>query len=475
MEILIVAAELSPYTKAGEAGDSIASLSRMLAQLGHAVTVALPRYSSFEAHGLLVARRLTPLRLPSGDPVTVFDGQLGSGVKLALFDAPDLYTREGVYEDEHGKEYSDNARRFGLLAQAATALAARRASEDQPFDVAHLHDWPGALTAVLLAQAEIPLPKVLTLHDVERAGSFAAKELEALGISPEGFTDAGVKQGSRINVLKGGVLMADFLTTVSPTYAEDLAQPEQGGVLASAIAGRKDELMGIVNGLDYAIYNPAVDTALVSRYNAENPANKGSSKTAVLRQLELDIDPARPVIVAAGELSKAGGFELLIDVLPRLLSQDVTVIVGGTASSPLARAFASKTYQQQGNYAFVSDLDSAAERRLLAAADFALALEPYDRTGSFPRKAQRYGTAPVAYARGAVKDTVVDADPELETGTGFVYEELSADALYGAVARGLTAFKHPSWPRLVRRLLRLDLSWDSPARRYLKVYKRAMG
>jgi starch synthase len=474
MEILIVAAELSPYTKAGEAGESIASLSRMLAQLGHAVTVALPRYASFEAQGLLVARRLTPLRLPSGDPVTVFDGQLGSGVKLALFDAPDLFTREGVY-DEDGKEYPDNARRFGLLAQAATALAGRRASEDQPFDVAHLHDWPGALTAVLLAQAEIPLPKVLTLHDVERSGSFAAKELDALGISPEGFTDAGVKQGSRINVLKGGVLMADFLTTVSPTYAEDLGQPEQGGVLASSIVGRKDEIMGIVNGLDYSLYNPAVDTALVSRYNAENPANKGSSKTAVLRQLELDIDPERPLIVAAGELDKAGGFELLLELLPRLLTQDVTVIVGGTVSSPLAKSFGARAYQQYGNYAFVSDLDSAAERRLLAAADFALSPHPYDLTGSFPRKAQRYGAAPVAFARAAVKDTVVDADPELETGTGFVYGEPTGDAFHGAIARGLTAFKHPSWPRLVRRLLRLDLSWDSPARRYLKVYKRAMG
>jgi len=248
MEILIVAAELSPYTKAGEAGESIASLSRMLAQLGHAVTIALPRYASFEAQGLLVARRLTPLRLASGDPVTVFDGQLGSGVKLALFDAPDLYTRDGVY-GEDGKEYPDNARRFGLLAQAATALAARRAADDQPFDVAHLHDWPGALTAVLLAQAEIPLPKVLTLHDVERTGSFAQKDLEALGIAPEHFTEAGVKLGSRVNVLKGGVLMADFLTTVSPTYALDLMQPERGGALASVIASRADELVGIVNGL----------------------------------------------------------------------------------------------------------------------------------------------------------------------------------------------------------------------------------
>jgi starch synthase len=474
MEILIVAAELSPYTKAGEAGESIASLSRMLAQLGHAVTVALPRYASFEEQGLLVARRLTPLRLPSGDAVTVFDGQLGSGVKLALFDAPELFTREGVY-DENGEEYPDNARRFGLLAQAATALAARRASEDQPFDVAHLHDWPGALTAVLLTQAEIPLPKVLTLHDVQRSGSFAATQLDALGIAPEGFSEAGVKQGSRINVLKGGVLMADILTTVAPAYAEDLALPEHGGVLASAIAGRKDELMGIVNGLDYSLYNPAVDTALASRYNAENPANKGSSKTAVLRQLELDIEPERPLIVAAGELTKENGFELLLETLPRLLTQDVTVIVGGAPSSPLAKAFGARAFQQSGNFAFVSDLDGAAERRLLAAADFALALHPYDLTGSFPRKAQRYGAAPVAYGRAAVKDTVVDADPELETGTGFIFTEPTSDALHGAVARGITAFRHPSWSRFVRRLLRLDLSWDSPARRYLKVYKRAMG
>jgi starch synthase len=472
MEILMVAAELSPYARAGETGDSVAALSRMLVQLGHEVTVALPRYSSFEDQGLLVARRLTPLRLPSGESVTVFDGQLGSGVKIALFDAPELFERTGVY-GEGGADYPDNPRRFALLAQAAAALAVQRASQGQAFDVAHLHDWPGALAALALAQADVPLPKVLTLHGLGRDGTFSSRELGNLGLAEALNTESGVALGSQINVLKGGIQMADVVTTVSPTYARDLIGPDRGGLLAPVFEARAEELQGILPGLDYAIHNPTVDTALPSRFNAENFASKGICKTALIRRLELDLDPRRPLFVALGPLTEARGADLLAEIVPRLLDQDATLVVAGTGSEALVKALSQKTLTERDNYAFVEELDAVGERRLLAAADLLIAPERYDESGSLVRKAQRYGAAPVALARGAVCDAVVDCDVDLATGTGFLYSEPSAEALLGAVTRGLAAATGPAWPRLTRRLLRLDLSWESPARRYLKVYKNA--
>jgi starch synthase len=472
MEILMVAAELSPYARAGETADAVAALSRMLVQLGHDVTVALPRYASFEDQGLLVARRLTPLRLPSGESVTVFDGQLGSGVKIALFDAPEFFSKSGVYGDGD-QDYPDNSRRFALLAQASAALAAQRAAQGQAFDVAHLHDWPGALAAIALAQGEVPLPKVLTVHDLRRDGTFPVKELANLGISESLNTDAGVKLGTQISVLKGGVQMADVVTTVSPRFARDLANPTCGGALAPIFEARAEELQGILPGLDYAIHNPTIDTALPSRFNAENAANKGTCKTALIRRLELDFEPRRPLLVALGPFTEERGADVLVQVVRRVIDQDATLVVAGTGTPAIIEALSAKELTERDNYTYIAESEGTTERQLLAAADLLLAPACYDPSASLIRKAQRYGAAPVALARGAVCDAVVDCDVDLETGTGFHYDEPTADALFGALSRGLAACGSAAWPRLTRRLLRLDLSWESPARRYLKVYKNA--
>lgn len=472
MEILMVAAELSPYARAGETADSVAALSRMLVQLGHEVTVALPRYTNFEDQGLLVARRLTPLRLATGESVTVFDGQLGSGVKIALFDGPELFDRPGVY-GEGDEPYADNPRRFALLAQAAAALAVQRAAQGQAFDVAHLHDWPGALAAIALAQTDVPLPKVLTLHDLSRDGSFPARELANLGIAEALDNEAGVRLGGQVNVLKGGIQVADAVTTVSPTYARDLAGPEHGGLLAPVFEARGEDFSGILPGLDYAVHNPTVDTALPSRFNAENAGNKGSCKTALIRRLGLDLDPDRPLIVLLGPLSKERGADLIVPIASRIVENDVTLVVAGRGSAAIVRSLGAKSLTERDNYAYLEHAEPEEERRLLAAADLWLSPSRYDRSAALVRRAQRYGAAPVALARGAVCDTVVDCDPEMETGTGFLYTEPTPEAVLGAVTRALAACRHPAWPRLTRRLLRLDLSWESPARRYLKVYKNA--
>lgn len=468
----MVAAELSPYARAGETADSVAALSRMLVQLGHDVTVALPRYTNFEDQGLLVARRLTPLRLATGESVTVFDGQLGSGVKIALFDGAELFARPGVY-GEGDTDYPDNPRRFALLAQAAAALAVQRAGQGQAFDVAHLHDWPGALAAIALAQTEVPLPKVLTVHDLSRDGSFPVRELANLGIAEALDNEAGVRIGAQVSVLKGGIQMADVVTTVSPTYARDLTGVEQGGALAAAFEARGEELAGIVPGLDYAVHNPTIDTALPCRYNAENAGNKGSCKTALIRRLGLDLDPRRPLVVMSGPLTKERGADLLVPIAGRILDSDASLVVAGPGSAAIVRSLSAKALTERDSYAFLEQADAEEERRLVAAADLWLSPVRYDRSATSVRKAQRYGAAPVALARGAVCDSVVDCDPDLETGTGFSFNEPTAEELFGAVTRGLAACRHPLWSRLTRRLLRLDLSWESPARRYLKVYKNA--
>jgi len=475
MEILIVAAEIAPYVRATPAADAVASLGKALRQLGHNVTVLVPRQPGFESAGLLLARRLTPLPLPDGGEVHVLDAQLPSGVQLTLFDAPVLFDRPGVY-GEDGADYPDNARRFALLSQAAAAVVRQRQQQGEAFDIVHLHDAPVALVPLALARTPGPsVPCVLTIHDVRRDGSFALQEAEGLlGEQASEVRDVAVLDG-RINLLKAGISTADAVTTVSPQYAREITTAESSGPLAAAIGESGKSIVGIVNGIDYSIYNPATDGALPSRYDAEDPSNKQVCKGSVLRGLELDVDIERPVVLCSVDADEeSGGFELVVGALPALLKSHLSLIIAGPVPQPVARKLKAARTRHPETLAWVENPDAALLRRLHAAADLSLITARHVPCGTAQLVAQRYGAAPVARAAGGVIDTVVDCDASLDTGTGFLFDEDTPEALLAAVARGLGAYGSPGWARLRRRIMRLDVGWDRPARRYLQIYRQSL-
>ncbi|HSN98641.1 MAG TPA: glycogen/starch synthase, partial [Candidatus Nanopelagicales bacterium] len=232
MEILFAASELAPTIKVGGLADVVASLSKALRLLGHKVTIALPRYRALESSGLMLARRLTPLVLDGpGEPaqVTLYDGRLSSGVELLLLDIPGLYDRRGIYGEE-GREYPDNARRFGLFSRAVVEVVRQRAKMGTPFDILHAHDWPAAMTCYLLREQK-PVPatrSVLTLHNAAHQGLFPREALATFGLGDEHFHPERLEFYGQLNFLKGGILAADALTTVSDTYAREIQTPAQG-------------------------------------------------------------------------------------------------------------------------------------------------------------------------------------------------------------------------------------------------------
>jgi starch synthase len=473
MDILMVAAEHGREVRETDAADAIASLAKALRQLGHEVTVALPRHPGFEAGGLMVARRLTPLLLPGGGEITVFDGQLPSGVQLALFDAPVLFDRPGVYGDANG-EFADNCKRFSLLSQAAAALVHHRAELGKAFDIVHLHDAAAALVPMVLRRSPGPVvPTVLTIHDAARQCVFSANEARAHGVSDELLSDESLREDGRLNMLRSGVLSADVLTTVSPAYARELSSPERAGSIASVIAKLDKPVIGITNGVDYAVYNPATDPVLVSRFDAEDPSNKGRSKTASLRELELDFELDRPLLVAFGELTAEKGFDLVVQGLPQLMKLDISLIVVGRGDPALEKKLEAARQRHRERLGWVAVPDATAVRRLHAAADLVLTPSRHEPCGLVQLVAQRYGAVPIARATGGVVDTVVDCDAALETGTGFLFDD--DEAFAGALGRALAAYRNTKWPKLVRRVMRRDLGWDRPARRYLQIYRQTIG
>ncbi len=448
----MVAAEVAPYDRETQTADAVACLSKALRQLGHRVVLAVPRSPGFEAGGLLVARRLTPLTLASGAEVTVLDGQLASGVELALFDAPAELLQDGL-------------ERSTFLSQAAAALARQRLEHGKALDVVHVHDFAAAQTPIWLRKAGVSTPTMLTIHDGRRQGVFAAAGPSAAEMPEEARTPEG-----SINLLRVGLATADLVTTVSGRYAEELGTPDVGGDLAGAVVQLSRPIAGVPYGVDYAIYNPATDPALESRYDAEDASNKARCKAAILRRFEFELDIERPLCIAIGDLDGDNDESLLGPALLGLLKNDVALIISGKGSQKLVDTCAN-VEDYAGDLAFLENPDEMTLRRLYAAADLVLIAPRYEPCGVRQLLAQRYGAIPIARAVGGLCDTVVDADAELETGTGFLFDEADPEALRGAFARAIAAYALPRWPDVVRRAMRLDVAWDRPARRHVQLYR----
>ena len=456
----MVSAELSPYARGSEVGDVVAGLSKALRQLGHRVTLALPRHPGFEAGGLLMARRLTPLSI-GGTDLTVLDGQLASGVELALFDDPPLYDRPSVFGDGDG--YPDNLARFAVLCRGAAALAQLRAEQGKPFEVAHAFDAPAAaLPALLKQESSLKLPTLLTVLDTARPGRFAQGAHTA-------FPGLRGNIGDSLSLLELGLGSAQLVVAGSEDAARDLGSPRVSGPLSSSLVGERAP--GVVGGgLDYALFNPATDTAIPSRFDAEDASNKGRCKSAVLAELSLELELDRPLVFAiTGSMAEA---QLLLGALPSLLKNDIAVVafVPEGAAAELDRLVA----DYPSDLARLKDASDAARRRTLSAADFALCLESAALTPASLQAAQRYGAVPIALAQGAVNDALVDCNAELDTGTGFLFDNSDGTSLLGAVARAFSAYGSPGHARLRRRVMRLDVSWERIARRYAQLYRRAM-
>lgn len=455
----MVSAELSPYARGSEVGDVVAGLSKALRQLGHRVTLALPRHPGFEAGGLLMARRLTPLSL-GGSDLTVLDGQLSSGVELALFDDPPLYDRPSVFGE--GEGYEDNLARFAVLCRGAAALAQQRAEQGKPFEIAHAFDAPAAaLPALLKAQPNLALPTLLTVIDTERVGRFESGAHAA-------FPGLRGNIGDSLSLLELGLGAAQLVVAGSEDATRDIGSPRVAGTLASSLVGERAPIV-VGSGLDYAIYNPATDTAIAARFDAEDASNKGRCKSAALSELQLELELDRPLVFAyAGSSVEA---QLLVAALPALLKNDIGVIVSVPPSAHEAVDKLALDYPS--DLVRLKDATEPGRRRVLSAADFAICVDAGALTPAAVQAAQRYGTVPIALAQGAAADALVDCDAELETGTGFLFDSAETGALVGAAARAFSSYGSPGHARLRRRVMRLDVSWERVARRYAQLYRRA--
>jgi starch synthase len=477
MEILFVTTELAPFVKVGGLADVSAALPKTLRGLGHKVTIVMPRFPAFEEAGLLLARRLTPLTIELGSgetrkthEVTVYDGRLPSQVDLVLLDAPGLFDRASVY-GERGEDYPDNAMRFAVLSRAVAEIAKQRTESGTPPDVVHVNDWPTALVAKYMKDIGVRTPTLLTIHNVAHQGVFPREVLSSIGLADSDFHVGGIEFYGSVNFLKQGIVSADAVSTVSASYAREI-QSEAGGCRLDGVLRAKERITGIVNGVDYGVWNPATDSNIVARYDAEDASNKARAKGALQKELGLAIEEKAAVIVSVGRIVAQKGSDLVVDAIPRILrGSDAQIVIAGDGDEALVAKLQAAAEKGHGRVVFIRNAPEAQVHRIFAGADIALVPSRFEPCGLVQLYAQRYGALPVAHATGGLVDTIVDCDSKLETGTGFLFDEPTADLLYATVQRAIAAFETDRWPMLRRRVMRLDRGWERAGRQYEQVYR----
>lgn len=476
MKILHAGSELTPFARTGGLGDVLQDLPGALAERGHEVSVVLPCYRGLREDKRLAAQDTgVRLHIPAGanhHEVEIWQGRAVNGVQVFLVRQDGLFDRAGLY-GEAGHDYGDNAERFIVFSKCVVEIA-RRISP--PLDLVHVHDWQAALVPVLMKDRRLPFKTVLTIHNLAYQGSFWGLDFGLTNLPGHYFSARGVEFYGNLNLLKGGILYADLITTVSPTYAAEMQTPQFGCGLDMVIREQAHKLRGILNGADYATWNPATDKLLPKTYKASNLAGKKACKAELLKNLGLAPAPKGPVFGMVTRLAEQKGFDLLFPVIDRMLSNDVRLIVLGEGDPNYSRELLIASRRHADRFAYRETLDGPVAHLVQGGADVFLMPSHFEPCGLTAMYALRYGTLPLARATGGLFHIVQDYDPVHDAGTGLIFYDYNPEAFWDAIVRAKRIFGDAvEWRKLVQRAMRADFSWGRSVASYEEVYRQIIG
>jgi starch synthase len=475
MKILFVSSEGLPYSKTGGLADVVEALPKALVEMGHEVAVLLPRY-----RGNKIASTVVPsLTISLGDRLrfpSIVEGRAVSNVRYFFADDPEFFDREQLYGDKSG-DYPDNAERFAEFSRVAIELAKRVWMPD----VIHCHDWQASLVPVLLRtqHANDPLvgslPVVLTIHNLAYQGTFPQPALRKIGLPDNLFTMDALEFYGKINYLKGGLIFSDYLTTVSKRYAKEIQTPEYGCGLEGVIRNRGDRLIGILNGVDYAIWSPEADTLIAQNYSAQNLDGKRACKKELLESFKLPAQGIeRPVIGIVSRFADQKGFDLIAQISGDLMKEDVTIVALGTGQPEHEKLFKQLAEKYPAKFSVKVGFDNALAHKIEAGSDMFLMPSRYEPCGLNQIYSLRYGTVPVVRATGGLDDTVQNFDPRTRQGTGFKFEPYDGHALLECVRAALKVYRDmKAWRVVQANGMAKDFSWKASAAAYVTLYEAA--
>ncbi len=466
MRVLSVASEAYPLVKTGGLADVVGALPAALAPHGVKTTTLLPGYSTVLRH-LSKAKPVQRWDDLLGSPARLIEGKI-DGHPLLVLDAPDLFGRDGgPYADATGRDWSDNWRRFAALGRAAADIASR-------FDLLHAHDWQGAMAPAYLRYDGATVPSVLTIHNIAFQGRYDAGIFAELALPEAAFALDGVEYYGGVGLLKAGLASAGAITTVSPSYAEEIRRSEFGMGLEGLIEARSDRVSGIVNGIDPATWSPERDAALPARYSARNLSRRRTNKRAIETAFDLDHGDG-PIFIVVSRLTWQKGMDVLADCLDMLVALGGRLALLGSGDAALEAAFMAARSRHPGRIGVRIGYDEALSHLLQGGGDANLIPSRFEPCGLTQLYGLAYGCVPVVARTGGLADTVIDANEAAVAAgvaTGVQFAAVTPDGLLHALRRTMALYARPDlWTTMQKQGMRADFSWKRSGARYADLYR----
>jgi starch synthase len=478
MHIVFAASECAPLAKTGGLADVVSALPKTLAKMGHKVQTFVPYYRQ-------VAKAVpnAPVVLPSvtipfssyNRFARILDGGITAGVQIYFVDCPELFDRESFYATPSG-DYPDNAERFGAFSRAVIEATKVLGVPD----LFHVHDWQAAMIAVMLRSVYYfdpvfrHVPVVLTIHNAGYQGWFPPRTMETLMLPWDMFTLDKLEYYDKVNFLKGGVVYSDAITTVSCTYSQEIQTPEFGNGLEDTLRKRSADLFGILNGADYTEWDPAIDPNIAAHYSVKKLAGKRECRRDLLHAFNLeDVSDETAVIGVVSRFATQKGFDFIVDILDRLMKEDVVLLMLGNGEEFYERLLTELAERYPAKMRVQIKFDNVIAHKIEAGSDIFLMPSRYEPGGLNQIYSLKYGTVPVVRATGGLQDSI---DEQTDGGgNGFKFWGYDSNALLDALHRALAAFGDKKiWTEIMQRGMGQDFSWDKPAAEYVRVYERAI-
>jgi starch synthase len=480
MRILLVSPEANPFARSGGLAEVIYALAWALVKLGHEVTVVLPLYRQVRESDRPLTATGKELSIPLSWktlPATIFTHQIDPNLNFYFIGQDTLFNREGLYGTSYG-DFEDNSERFIFFSRSVVEMIDALKLE---FDVCHAHEWQTGLVPVYLRTLyhDHPrlqrLPVVYTVHNVGYQGLFSSYDLPLTGLGWELLSPKALEFYGKLNFMKGGLVFADLLTTVSTKYREEILTPEYGFGLEGLFRERAHELYGVLEGVDYHRWNPSRDDFLAACYDQDNLGGKKTCKMALLERFGLNLPPAQPLIGMTTRFFERKGIDLVENILDDLMRLELGFVIQGTGEERhhyLLQEFSLKYPERLG---LMIGYTEELAHQIIAGADIFLMPSRYEPCGLDQLYCLRYGTIPVVRATGGLDETVQEFDPATGQGTGFKFTGYTPAALLKAVQRALAVYRQPrTWEALMKHNMGLDYSWTKTAGpTYVDLYRLA--
>jgi len=477
MKIAFLASEVIPYAKTGGLADVAGALPKYLNKLGADARLFMPLYREVRKKGLPLETVLDNVEVDLGGRKTAFGvkAHSGNGFPVYFIEKDEYFDRDFLYGTAAG-DYPDNGERFGFFSLAALETVKRLGFAP---DVLHCHDWQSAVALAYLKTVRARdaffagTRSLFTVHNLAYQGLFGKDVLGKIGLPGSLFNMNDLEFWGKANFLKAGILYSTAVSTVSPRYSREIQTPEFGCGLDGLLRSRSRVLFGLLNGVDYAAWNPATDTLLPARYKASDLTGKRVCKAELLKMFSLTGGVETPVVGIVSRLAGQKGLDIVCDALPSLFALGVRLMILGTGEAKIQDSLleARKVFPTQLGLKIAFDEKIA--HTIYAGSDLFLIPSRYEPCGLTQMYSLRYGTVPVVRATGGLDDSIREFDPGTSTGNGFKFEEASPDALVGAVRKALAAFGRPhDWQILIRNAMDSDFSWEKSAGEYMNLYRK---